>query len=565
MPNIFITYRRDDSSAISELLHDRLASLFPRARVFIDVQDIPAGTDWQKLLSERLRSYDVVLAVIGAAWLSMLNERAANGVNDFVRWEVAEALRQNKRIIPVLIDGAQLPTVEELPADVVRLASLQAMPLKRDTRDRDIAAIAAELRGSGVLDLIGRGAQKLRLVNASGAVVTVVGATALSFAWVNLFDLLGLDTRTASLTMLMGDVLFEPTLSNDLVLVGIEPRASETARLASERRTDYARLIAVATQQKAKAIAFDITTEEPSPADAALIGAIRAARQGGTRVVFGFKALTPDGHAVALPGLSEAGAFLGLTCIGEKLDNAILGTLAMQAGKSIYGSFALYAVTGATSIEHIPSSETSLHVSVGGEEKNVRFSVREVADWPDKDCPARPAGAVLARIIFPLSHRERLRDPSRRISAENLLAKPSLPPGAWQGKVIVVGAEHPLDLLQTRLDPEGPTRYGFEFQADAVNALMTGAIVTPVGFLQQWLLLLVMVVAAIAYRIWRVGKSRRPDVLVLPGACLTFLAIMVVLYGKLGLLVDSLYHLVAFVVTWWVLVVLEKRWSHGRR
>lgn len=32
----------------------------------------------------------------------------------------------------------------------------------------------------------------------------------------------------------------------------------------------------------------------------------------------------------------------------------------MQAGKSVYGSFALYAVTGATDIERIPSSECAI-------------------------------------------------------------------------------------------------------------------------------------------------------------------------------------------------------------
>jgi CHASE2 domain-containing sensor protein len=170
---------------------------------------------------------------------------------------------------------------------------------------------------------------------------------------------------------------------------------------------------------------------------------------------------------------------------------------------------------------------------------------------------------VLARIIFPLSHRERLRDPARRLNTDTLLAAAS-PAPAWQGKVIVVGAEHPLDLLQTRLDVAGPERYGFEFQAGAVNALMTGAIVTPLGFVQQWLLVLVMVAAAIAYRIWRVGKSRWLDVIVLPAACFAFLAITVLLYARLGLLVDSLYHLVAFGVTWWMLLALEKRWSHGR-
>lgn len=562
MPNIFISYRRDDSSATAELLHDRLAAWFARDKVFLDLQDIAPGEDWRRLLAQRLADYDVVLVVIGPAWHAALEARVASGDNDFVRWEVAEALRHHKRVIPVLVDGAALPTPDKLPSDVADLGRLQALTLNRDTRDRDISALAAALEGGGLIDFVGRLKQVLRLGKAGAGVAIVVGAAALSFAWVNVFDLLGLDTRTASFTMLLGDVLFEPVISDRLLLVAITPRADETTRLSSARRNDYARLIAIASERKAEAIAFDITTDEASVADAVLIDALRTARRDGTRVVFGFKARTPAGDPVALPGLADAGAALGLTCIGQKLDNAVLGTLAMRIDNRVYGSFALHAVTDAASIERIPRTEKLLPVRLASGETSVPFSLREVADRADRDCPARPPGAELARLIFPVSHRERLRDAVLRIGAENLLAEPPAP-GVWRGKVIVVGAAHPLDVLQTRLDRAGPQRYGFEFQADAVNSLLTGAVVTPVGFLAQWLLSLSMVLAAIAYRLWRIGKSRRLDVAVLPLAVIVYLGVMVLLYAKFRLLVDGLYHLAAFIVTWWVLAALERRWSHA--
>jgi hypothetical protein len=96
-----------------------------------------------------------------------------------------------------------------------------------------------------------------------------------------------------------------------------------------------------------------------------------------------------------------------------------------------------------------------------------------------------------------------------------------------------------------------------------LDALLTGAIVRPVGFLAQWLLALAMALAAISYRLWRIGKSRRLDAVVLPLAVVAYLSVMVVLYARFGLLVDGLYHLAAFIVTWWVLAALEKRWSHA--
>jgi CHASE2 domain-containing sensor protein len=423
--------------------------------------------------------------------------------------------------------------------------------------------LAAALEGGGLIDFVRRLKQALRLGKASVGVAVVVGATILSFAWVNLFDLLGLDTRTASYTMLVGDVLFEPVLSDRLLLVVITPRAGETLRLANSRRAEYAKLIAIASEQKADAIAFDITTHEVSAADAGLLDAVRAARGSGTRVVFGFKALTPEGEPVALPGLADAGAVLGLTCIGQKLDNAVLGTLAMRVRDRIYGSYALYAVADATSIERIPRNENALPVRLASTEESIPFSFREVVDRADRECPARPSGAELARLIFPLSHREHLRRAALRIDAEQLLAEPPAP-GAWRGKIVVVGAAHPLDVLQTRLDPAGPQRYGFEFQAEAINSLLTGTVVTPVGFLAQWLLSLFMILAAIVYRLWRVGKSRRLDWFVLPLVVAAYMALMVVMYAKFRLLVDSLYHLAAFVGTWWVLSFLERRWSRAK-
>jgi CHASE2 domain-containing sensor protein len=365
--------------------------------------------------------------------------------------------------------------------------------------------------------------------------------------------------------MLLGDVLFEPVLSDRLLLIAITPGADETTRLSSARRIDYARLIAIASERKADSIAFDITTHEASDEDAVLLDAVRAARRNGTRVVFGFKALNPTGDPVALPGLADAGADLGLTCIGQKLDNAVLGTVAMDIGGHVYGSFALYAVADATRIEHIPSVERSLQVRLAnGTSATIPFSLREVADRADRDCPARPPGAEMARLIFPVSHREYLRDPSRMIRAENLLAEPPSP-GVWRGKIIVVGVTHQLDVLQTRLDIAGPQRFGYEFQADTVNSLLTGAVVTPVGFLAQWMMSLVMVLTAIAYRLWRVGKSRRLDIAVFPLIVIVYLSGMVLLYAQFRLLVDGLYHLAAFIVTWWVLVALEKRWSHAAK
>ena len=42
---IFINYRREDSAGTAGRLHDRLAQVFGRKRIFMDVDQIPAGID----------------------------------------------------------------------------------------------------------------------------------------------------------------------------------------------------------------------------------------------------------------------------------------------------------------------------------------------------------------------------------------------------------------------------------------------------------------------------------------------------------------------------------------
>lgn len=563
--DIFISYRREDHSAVAELLHDRLQSLFPEAKVFLDVADIAPGQDWKATLAKRIADHEVVLVVVGPRWAEILAERALSAMPDYVHWEVAEALRQRKRVIPVLAEGGVLPSANILPADIAALARLQVAVVRAESREADILALALRVGGApnvgGPIDAIRRLMQFLRLGKVGMIAAASVGAGTLAFAWVNLFDLAGLDTRTASITMAVGDMLFEPQISDRLKLVVITPRADEENRLDSARRADYAQLINLAAERRAASIVFDITTDEASDYDTILLSAVRAARGAGTRVVFGFKALTGDGDPVALPGLMDAGAFLGLTCIGQKLENAEFGTLVMASKERVYGSLPLHAVFSVREIESIPQVDRALTVHGDGGTSPVPFSLRETVEQDDADCPARIEGSELARLIFPLSHRERLRDPSRQATVEQVLSQR---PEDWHGKLILVGAAHRLDQVQTRLDPSGPERYGFEFQADAINSLLVGNVARPIGFLAQWLLAMAMVLGAVGYRFSRVGKSRKPDPLVLLLACAGYFGVTVILYSKFLLLVDGLYHLGAFLVTWWILAIVERRWSRGR-
>jgi len=148
MGKIIISYRRADSAAISGRIFDRLASHYGDEAVFMDIDKIPFGTDFREHIRKVLLEGDILLAVIGPSWLGK-NADGASRIKDEadpVRVEVETALRQKTRVIPVLVDGAAMPSTADLPEALRDLAYLNAAPLDvgRDFRthmDRLIRSI----------------------------------------------------------------------------------------------------------------------------------------------------------------------------------------------------------------------------------------------------------------------------------------------------------------------------------------------------------------------------------------------------------------------------------------
>ena len=142
---VFISYRRADSAGDAGRLEEDLQrTLGPR--VFRDVSDIAPGADFDATLRAELRSCGITLALIGRRWTEILHAQEARAV-DYVRLELAEALTDDQvRVIPVLLDGAQLPSADELPENLRALVRRQARSLRNDRWQSDVDDLAAELR-----------------------------------------------------------------------------------------------------------------------------------------------------------------------------------------------------------------------------------------------------------------------------------------------------------------------------------------------------------------------------------------------------------------------------------
>lgn len=149
MKKVFISYRRSDSATEVGRLYDNLKPIFGSENIFKDLDSIPAGVDFRKVISDAVNGCEVLLAVIGPEWLTTKNTdgfRRIDGEDDFVRIEIAEALKKGVPVIPVLLGTTAMPLEEELPHSLKDLAFRNAIPLRADPDfHNDIKKLSKEL------------------------------------------------------------------------------------------------------------------------------------------------------------------------------------------------------------------------------------------------------------------------------------------------------------------------------------------------------------------------------------------------------------------------------------
>jgi TIR domain len=120
---IILSYRRQDSAAITGRIFDRLAKKFGSRSIFMDVDNIPIGIDFRKRFNEELDTCNVLVVIIGKGWVGERpSERPRiEDEEDFVRMEVEIALARDIPIIPVLVDGGIMPKPNDIPPSLSSL------------------------------------------------------------------------------------------------------------------------------------------------------------------------------------------------------------------------------------------------------------------------------------------------------------------------------------------------------------------------------------------------------------------------------------------------------------
>lgn len=151
MTKIFISYRRDDSAGYTGRLYDHILQHFEESKVFRDVDTIKPGEDFVVAIEKVVGECDALIAVIGPKWLEVRDQngnRRLNNLEDYVRLEIATALKRNIIVIPVLIERAGMPNKNDLPEDLSNLTRRNAIELSHDRFSYDVDRIIQAIGGA---------------------------------------------------------------------------------------------------------------------------------------------------------------------------------------------------------------------------------------------------------------------------------------------------------------------------------------------------------------------------------------------------------------------------------
>src|SRR5262249_1602987 len=149
--HFFTSSRGADPATATGRIYDRLVARYGKDHVFKDVESMPVGVAFDAYINELIPQCAVVLVVIGRTWLAPdpgTGLPRLTAPDDFVRREIEAALTHQVTVIPVLVEGAAMPSPQELPESIQPLVSQNGESLPGDPYfDAGIRRLAGRVDG----------------------------------------------------------------------------------------------------------------------------------------------------------------------------------------------------------------------------------------------------------------------------------------------------------------------------------------------------------------------------------------------------------------------------------
>jgi hypothetical protein len=175
---IFVNYRTEDEPFGAVFVDHELSARFGSAKVFRASKSIPLGDDFEEVILAAVRRSAALLVLIGPRWLTAADNgvRRLDKPDDWVRQEIAEALRHQVRVIPILLN-TDLPRSEDLPDDIAELARRQYLRIHHRNSRRDVMRLSDELTEL-IPELVPRRRRRILVLGLLAVLLTALGVAA---------------------------------------------------------------------------------------------------------------------------------------------------------------------------------------------------------------------------------------------------------------------------------------------------------------------------------------------------------------------------------------------------
>ena len=121
---VFLSYRREVSWPLALAVRGELV---PHGfDVFVDTQNIDSG-EFERVILHQIEARAHFLLLLEPRSLDRISEPG-----DWLRRETAHALSLRRNVVPLLANGARMPAPSDLPADLARLPSFNAVSVPGD-------------------------------------------------------------------------------------------------------------------------------------------------------------------------------------------------------------------------------------------------------------------------------------------------------------------------------------------------------------------------------------------------------------------------------------------------
>ena len=108
---VFISYRTSDGVDKATALSRDLDALFGEDQIFLDKDDLPAGSRWRDVIARTLHASPILLVLITPNYLDASDSAGKRSIerdDDPVRGELEAGLAAEAHVIPLLCDGVTI-------------------------------------------------------------------------------------------------------------------------------------------------------------------------------------------------------------------------------------------------------------------------------------------------------------------------------------------------------------------------------------------------------------------------------------------------------------------------